>query len=455
VTDGVIVRFDGAGAGIADLSWGQQEMWSVMQVKGSSLPFGSVRALPKGEAVADVAAGLRFIMGRHQSLRTTLRFDPGGHVHQVVHACGEITLDVADAGDDNPGDVAAAIAAGYKARNFDYEHEWPLRMCVITHRGAATHVVKVVCHIAADAFGLAALDDDFDRRHERTGPVTALQPAEQARWQRGPGGVRAHEASMRYFERLAANVSGPQFSESADPRTPRFWQAILESPAGYRASRMLAARLGLSTSPVLLAAFAMALGPLTRGGQVAVEVVVNNRFRPGVADSVSTVAQTCLCVIDTAGVPFEDVVARAWRSALGAYKHAYYDPAGKAGVRRRIAAERGRTLDPDVLFNDRRVRSRQLADAADEVEDVWLPLLRDELSRTTLTWGERNDSPEEKVSLNLCDMPGTLCCDLWADTHFVSPADMAGLLRRIESVLVDAALDLTERPDQESREVGT
>jgi hypothetical protein len=108
-----------------------------------------------------------------------------------------------------------------------------------------------------------------------------------------------------------------------------------------------------------------------------------------------------------------------------------------------------------VLFNDRRMRSRPLADAADEVEDVWLPPLRDELSRTTLTWGERNDSPEEKVSLNLSDMPGTLCCDLWADTHFVSPADMAGLLRRIESVLVDAALDLTERPDQESGEVGT
>jgi hypothetical protein len=33
--------------------------------------------------------------------------------------------------------------------------------------------------------------------------------------------------------------------------------------------------------------------------------------------------------------------------------------------------------------------------------------------------------------------------ELWADTHFVSPTDMAGLLRRIESVLVDAALGAT------------
>jgi hypothetical protein len=33
--------------------------------------------------------------------------------------------------------------------------------------------------------------------------------------------------------------------------------------------------------------------------------------------------------------------------------------------------------------------------------------------------------------------------ELWADSHFVSPADMAGLLRRIETVLAEEAV-LTE-----------
>ena len=47
--------------------------------------------------------------------------------------------------------------------------------------------------------------------------------------------------------------------------------------------------------------------------------------------------------------------------------------------------------------------------------------------------------PAQKVFLYIIDTPGTLCFELWADTHFVSPADMAGLLRRIESVLVDGA----------------
>ena len=443
VTNRVIVQFEGDGSGVAELSWGQEEIWSVIQDKADSLPMGGARALPPGQTVADVAAGLSFIISRHQSLRTRLRFDPDGQTRQVVHASGEIALEVVDAGDGDPGEVAAAVAAGYKARAFDLSREWPLRMAVITHRGAATHVAEMICHIALDAFGQAALHDDFDRRDERTGPVTAMQPLEQARRQRGPGGRRASEASLRYFERLAASVPDRQFSPSADPRQPRFWQVTLESPAGYQAVRTLAARLGLSTSPVLLAAFAVALTHLTSNQRVALHLVVSNRFRPGFAGSVSPVMQSCLCVLEVAGAPFEEVVRRAWQSALGAYKNAYFDPAGKREVCERLAAERGAEPDWDVIFNDRRVRSREVAGAisgdGDDAPCGPAPL-RDELTRTTLTWGERNDMPVQKVFLNICDAPATLRVELWADSHFVSPADMAGLLRRIERVLVDAAL---------------
>jgi hypothetical protein len=206
---------------------------------------------------------------------------------------------------------------------------------------------------------------------------------------------------------------------------------------------MLAARFGLSTSPVLLAAFAVALTRLTSNQRAALYLVVSNRFRPGFAGSVSPVMQSCLCVLEVAGAPFEELVRRAWQSSLGAYKHAYFDPAAMSEVCDRLVAERGAEPDWHVVFNDRRVRSRELADSIsggeDEARSGPAPL-RDELTRTTLTWGERRDVPMEKVFLNICDAPGTLCVELWADSHFVSPADMAGLLRRIERVLVDAAL---------------
>ena len=437
MTENVVVQFAGDGSGVAELSWGQQEIWSVIQAKGNSLPMGGARALPPGQTVADVAAGLRHIMSRHQALRTRLRFGPGGQTQQAVHASGAITLEVVDAGDSDPGGVAAAVAAEYKARNFDYENEWPLRMAVITHHGNATHVAQMICHIALDAFGLAVLDDDFDHRDERTGPVTAMQPMEQASRQHGPSGRRAHEASMRYFERLAASAPDLQLTESADPRQPRFWRVTLDSPSGYRAAGVLAARLGLSTSPVLLAAFSVALASVSVSPRVAVHIVCSNRFRPGFADSVSPVMQTCLGVIDTDG-PFEEVVRRSWQSGFRAYKYAYYDPAGKGEVYERLVAERGAEPDWGVVFNDRRVLSRESADTMSAADGA--PSLRDELTRSALTWSDRHDMPQPKVFLSICDVPGTLSCELCADTHFMNPAEIEGLLWRIETVLVDAAL---------------
>jgi hypothetical protein len=443
VTNRVIVQFEGDGSGVAELSWGQQEILSVIQDKADSLPMGGARALPPGLTVADVAAGLSFIMSRHQALRTRLRLSQGGRAQQVVHASGEIALEVVDSGDGDPGEVAAAVAAGYRGLAFDLGHEWPLRMAVITRRGAATHLAEMVCHIALDAFGQVALQDDFDRRAERTGPVIAMQPLEQARRQRSPAGRRASEASLRYFERLTASVPDRQFRPSADPRQPRFWQVTLKSKAGDQAVRILAARLGLSTSPVLLAAFAVALSHLTSTQRVALHLVVSNRFRPGFAGSVSPVMQSCLCVLEVADASFDKVIRRAWQSALGAYKHAYFDPADKRELCERLAAERGAEPDWDVIFNDRRVRSRDLAGSASGDGDDApgrAASLRHDLAKTTLTWGQRNDIPAQKVFLNICDAPGTLCVELWADSHFVSPAEMAGLLRRMERVLVDAAL---------------
>ena len=91
MTDTVMVRFEGDGSGVAELSWGQHEIWCVMRDKSDSLPIGGVRALPPGQTVADVAAGLRFIMSRHQSLRTRLRWAPEGQA-----AVGEAAVGKAD-----------------------------------------------------------------------------------------------------------------------------------------------------------------------------------------------------------------------------------------------------------------------------------------------------------------------------------------------------------------------
>jgi len=83
------------------------------------------------------------------------------------------------------------------------------------------------------------------------------------------------------------------------------------------------------------------------------------------------------------------------------------------------------------------VVDREFADTVSAADGA--PSLLDELARSTLTWGDRNDMPQQKVFLYITDAPDTLCCELWADTHFVAPADMEKLLGHMETVIVNAA----------------
>ncbi|HEX9335812.1 MAG TPA: condensation domain-containing protein, partial [Pseudonocardiaceae bacterium] len=138
----VMVPFHGDGAGVAELTWGQREIWAAMRTQRSRLPIGGVVPLPAGRDVDAVAAALRFTMSRHQSLRTRLRFEPDGSVRQVLSDHGEVPLHVVDVPDDSdPAAVAAELEARIRSEPFDYEHDWPVQMTVIRHRGVATHLL--------------------------------------------------------------------------------------------------------------------------------------------------------------------------------------------------------------------------------------------------------------------------------------------------------------------------
>ena len=328
----ILIPFEGEGSGVGELSWGQQEIWLAIQHQRSSLGIGGAFPLPQGRAtVDDVAADLRFVMARHQSLRTRLRFGADGRPRQVLAESGEVPLEVIDAGDADPADVADEVYLRYHEQLFDYVREWPIRWAVILKRGTATHLVSEICHLAADGLGALAMVADLARRDPVTGlaggPVTALTPLEQARRQAAPAGQRQSDAALRYWERLLRTIPARRFADSADKRQPRYWQAYYDSPATDLAVRAIAARVRADSPTILLAAFAVALCRVTGNNPVVAQLVVSNRFRPGLAETVSPVNQTGLCVLDVGGVTFDAVVARAWRSAMGAYKHALLRPA--------------------------------------------------------------------------------------------------------------------------------
>jgi hypothetical protein len=478
VIERITVPFTGDGAGVDELSWGQREIWSAMRRQNWWLPIGYAQPLPPGTTVDDVVDGLRYWMGRYQTMRTRLRHDPDGHTRQVVHASGEVTLEVVDADDhDDPAKVAEETRLRYWHTDYDFVDEWPVRMAVIRHRGALTHQVVVLCHLVTDGLGAVVMMDEHTRRP--ASPATAPAPLDQVRWQRSPAGRRQCEAALQHWEALLRAIPARRFpgpgaggarterradgvgarreggrrpsgpgtraseasagQQSSDqPQSPRHWHGEFNSPATHLALRAVAARTKVAASPLFLAVFALAFARVTGANPVAVQAVVSNRFRPGLADTVSPVNQTGLCVLDLAGATFEQAIMHTAQRALVAFKYAYYDPYQVDALVERVSRERGEEVDIACYFNDRRVLG---ADSADGPAPT-AAQIRAALPRTTFGWTIRQDDPWERLFVHIENVADTAAITIQGDTHHISPSDMEACVREMETVAVEAAIQL-------------
>lgn len=442
LTQRVTVPFAGEGSGEGPLTWGQLAIWRTIQQQRCSLGVGDASPLPEGTSLESVIAAFSFLIGRHQSLRTRVGFDADGDVMQVLAQRGEVPLEIVDVDDDgDPATVGAALRRRYHDTEFDYTVEWPIRMAVIRHRGALTHVVALYCHLATDGFGVDAILGDLVNLDFQTGravaPVTTQQPLEQAGWQVGPTGRRQSQAAVRHWEQALRTVPARRFRESTDRDEPRFRYVYYNTPATHLAAQRIAARTGTGTSPVLLAAFANALARVTGYNPVVAQLIVSNRFRPGMQDYVGTISQTGLCVVDLADATFDEAVRRAWRSSLNAYRNAYYNPHELDALLAKIGEERGEPIDVELIFNDRRTEAqREISDPLPTAEDV-----RAALPRTTIRWAAQLERAGERFTFHINDKPDTV--DVWMciDSHCLSREDTEEFLHRFEADTVEAALD--------------
>lgn len=447
----IMVPFAGDGAGTGPLTWGQLGIWRTIERQDFSETMAGLQELPPGTTLADVAAAWRFSVSRHQALRTRLGFGPDGQPYQQVFGSGELAVEVVDAAPEaDPAVVARAVRDRYAGTDFDYAGEWPVRTAVIRHGGALTHAVVVYSHLALDAHGLEALLADLSTMDRSTGtsvaPVAGIQPLALARQQREPAERRHGEASIRHWERIMRGIPARRFTGSDDPRSPRYQDAGYRSPAALLALREVAGRevtgrRPAETSAVLLAAFAVALCRITGRSPAVTQLAVNNRFRRGFAHSVSPVAQTGLCVIDVADIPFRTAVDRAAQAAITAYKYAYYDPDRRLELFVDVSRDRGEEVDVSCYFNDRRQRARGLPGAPRPTAGQ----IRAALPLSLLQWSGGTDQPVQKLYFDVDESTDSLDFSLTADTHAISPADMAALLGGVEAVLVEAALDPAAR----------
>ncbi|HET9899395.1 MAG TPA: condensation domain-containing protein [Streptosporangiaceae bacterium] len=446
----LIVPFRGEGSGTAPLTWGQQTMWRAFELGGRAIWLSGMAEVPAGVTVADLADRLAYQVSRHQSLRTRLVVADDAPVQQVLSASGELELEFADAGDDDdPLQVAKAIKTDWEegGGHYDFATTWPVRVTVVRRRGVPVYQVHALSHITVDSFGVLALRRDLAARAaagDPPAPVTAMQPLEEARWQASPAGQRHLELTLRYWRRLLHRIPAHKFPDPAGLPQAHNCRFHFDSRAAELAIQAIAARTQFGTQSVLLAALAVGLARATGVNPMVLRIYVSNRFRPRLADAVSTITQTCPFVVDVAGATFDEAVRRTYYSAFSAYKHAYFEPAKIRELLRAVEAERGEQVDVDFVCNDIRRPS--------EPGVTGPPVRREEieaaLALTTLTCEERAGA-EDPCTFTFSDpeemtyqgAPPRLHALVAVDDHYVPRAQVLSCLRDLEAVLVSAAFD--------------
>lgn len=436
----ILVPFEGDGSGVDGLGWGQQQLWQAMVETNSSMGMGAVVPAPPGRTAEDYAAELKFFMSRYQAMRTRLRFDADGRVSQVVSSSGEASVEVIDV-DTDPAQAGEAVLARWRDTNYDYVNEWPMRMAVVRHLGVVTHVVVMLCHLAADGVGVGVMMRELSERDPETGqpkaPYDAMQPLDLVRWQRSPAAQRQTGAAMRFWETQLRSIPARRFGDPAESGEQRYWQICWSSPAMYMAVQTVAARANVDAAPVLLGAFAVGLARVTGANPFVAQAIVNNRFRPGLADVVTPLNQNGLCVIDVADITVVEAVDRARRASMSGSKYAYYDPATRDELITRICQERGEQIDLSCFFNDRRMQARQESPESLPTEDE----VRAALPRSALLWETTLKTFNEKLMVNIDDVTDTVQITAEVDTHYLPLDDLKALMREMEAVAVEAAFD--------------
>jgi hypothetical protein len=164
-------------------------------------------------------------------------------------------------------------------------------------------------------------------------------------------------------------------------------------------------------------------------------IVASNRFRPGFAEIVAPMSQFGLCVVDVAGLTFDEAIRRARGRALSANKNAYYDMDGLAELLATVRRDRGEEIDLSVFFNDRRgpIPPTGAVPTAAAV--------RAARPRTTLTWEKQERRSGPHLMLHINDTVDDVVMFAEVDCHHLSRPDAEAILREMEGLVIDHALD--------------
>jgi hypothetical protein len=302
----------------------------------------------------------------------------------------------------------------------------------------------VLSHTAVDAWGLRRLTADLTAivrgdPPRAGGEPPALQPGEEAAFQTSERGRRRDANARRHWERKLRLGPVRLFPAPAGEPARLFPNAVLNSPALATAVEHVAAAQRVSSSSVLLAAASAMTARITGAPDAVLQVVVNNRFLPGLADAVSTVASEGLFHLADAAGEFDEVVRRAHATSIATYRSAYYDKRLLDQDIERIAGDGAQVADRTCFFNDTRDLMPRQADTPAPAGGS----LEQARARTTLSWPvEFEPRPGVSYALDALRAPGSLELSMTADSALLPRPGMERFLYGVESLVVERALAL-------------
>ncbi|WP_432973708.1 amino acid adenylation domain-containing protein [Dactylosporangium sp. CA-233914] len=318
------------------LSFAQQRLWFLYRLEGpgSTYSIPSAARLPRGTDTAALAAAVRDVVDRHESLRTVFPDRDGVAYQRILH---EWTLDVPVV--DLPADGLEAALAEDADTPFALERDLPVRARVLRLPDGELVLSIVVHHIAGDEWSttplLADLGEAYAARAGGRAPAWAplpVQYADYTLWQRDILGTEDDPRSLvsrqlahwrTALDGLPVEIPVPRDRPRPAVPTGRGGTApFTVSEPVARALRALAADAGVSPFILAQTAVAVVLHKLGAGPDIPLGTPVAGRPDEALDDLVGFFVNTLVLRTDLSGDPtLREVLGRARETALAAYAH--------------------------------------------------------------------------------------------------------------------------------------
>ncbi|HEX3552498.1 MAG TPA: amino acid adenylation domain-containing protein, partial [Thermoanaerobaculia bacterium] len=421
------------------LSFAQERLWFLDQLQPGSSAYNMPFAVHLAGRldVASLAASLREIVRRHESLRTSFAVRDGRPVQSISPAV-DLPLPLVDLGSLAAvrRQVAVRALAAEEARQpFDLRQAPLLRALLVRLEGEEHALLLTLHHIASDAWStgvlvreMVALYQAFSQGEPSPLPELPIQYADFAVWQRGWLHGEVLAAQLAYWRGVLAGA--PVLQLATDwPRTALqgyrganvAFRLPVEASEGVRT---LTRQRGATPFMVLLAGFEALLLRYTGQDDLIVGSTIANRTRSELEGLIGFFINTLGLRAELAGdLAFSDLLVRARESALGAYAHQDL-PFEKLVAE--LQPERDLSRSPlfQVLF--------QFQNAPTDAEPVKLPGLE------LRPMGAGGQTAKFDLVLNAHEAGGIIAGGLKYNTDLFEPATAARIVRHFATLLAGA-----------------